>query len=552
MNFARLAVAAAVAAAISPASVAAADRKLSADRFEVRIVLARDGSMHVLETVTFRLEGGPFTSLTRVLPTRNTDGIADVAASLDGVPLPSGRQPGQVQIRREDGITVTWRFAPAFDTTLTTTLGYRVRGVVRRSALSDILVWRAVPARRSYAVRDASVRIEWPEGGTLSGWLNSPPMPDINAAGRDAITLALVRGLDPDTPFDVTLDFAPGTVTAATPAWQARRERGLAAAPSLAIAAGAILFSGLCWLGVFFVGHRRELPSAGHDLRVTSPPDALPAALAGALVEAGARPTWNHALATLVDLAGRGIVRIEEESRRTWQGTREYVIQHVGGSTGLAAHEAGLLDLLFVSKNGSVGSVKMSTVARAVQSRFKVFTLPLGDALVTAGLVDPERIQTRAALVRWGIVFIVVAGLGFATAVPFVSGYGGWPLLVPGSILAVALMLLVTASQYSVLSTAGSLRAVHWQAFFAFVRQLATRHAATVDPSWFDRYLPYAVARGIGHRWVRAFEKGGGAVAAPAWFATAESPHGSRTPGQSLADMLATARVAGAPKHAGA
>jgi hypothetical protein len=358
--------------------------------------------------------------------------------------------------------------------------------------------------------------------------------------------------MSPDSGLDFTFEFVPGSVTGRTPDWQARRERGLSAAPAIALAAAAILLSGFAWLAVFLNSHRREPVVGDREIRQTTPPDALPVALAAALVEAGAQASWLLALATLVDLAQRGIIRVEEHTSRAWQGSHEYVIYHLGARGGLSPHEAGLLDLLFVSKSGPVTSVKLSAVARAVQSRFQVFKEPLGDALVAAGLVEPERAQTRAALVRWALALVAVAVPGFIGAAALVSSYGAWPLLVPGSIMVVAVMLFITASQYSVLSTAGRLSAVRWRAFFAFVQRLAVGREAIADASWFQRYLPFAVARGIGHRWVRRFEQAGRLEAVPAWYTPAAAAPGLRTPARSLADMLARARAAGAPKHAAA
>jgi hypothetical protein len=282
------------------------------------------------------------------------------------------------------------------------------------------------------------------------------------------------------------------------------------------------------------------------------PEDGLPVALSAALLEPGAAANWSHSLATLVDLAGRGMVRVEELPGRTWQGSREYLIHEIGRPTGLRAHEVALLDLLFASKNGPVTSVKLSAAGRAAQSRFNLFKLPVGDELVTAGLVTPERALTRAALVRWALLLVVAGAAGFVGAAMLTPYFGGWPLLVPGAVMAVAVTILIMASQYSVLSTAGRMREASWRAFFTFVQQVAKGREPITDPAWFDKYLPFAVARGVGHHWVRRFEKAAGVSRPPSWLTVASASAGDRTPLGVLADMLSRARAAGAAKHASA
>jgi hypothetical protein len=335
-------------------------------------------------------------------------------------------------------------------------------------------------------------------------------------------------------------------------AWQVRQERGGAAAPAIAMGAGAILLAGIAWLLVFSIGHRREAPAAGDAAPRTTPPDGLSVALAAALMGPGAGAGWSEALATLVDLAARGMVRIDEEPGLTWHGSREYVIRLVGRPAGLRAHEAGLVDLLFKSKDGPVVSINLSAAGRAAQSSLKLFKLPVSEELVAAGLVSPDRAHTREALVRWGLLLVVLAATGFIGAALLIRFYGGWPLLVPGAVMLIAATILIVASQFSVMSTAGQSRALPWRSFFDFVRDVARGHVPIADPAWFGAYLPFAVARGVGHQWVQTFEKAARVAGPPSWFTPAPGPPGRRTPLGQLADMLSRAQSAGTATHASA
>ena len=531
------------------AAAQAAEKTLFAERVEVQLSLAGDGSVAVTETTAFRFVGGPFPSVARRLSTRDTDGIVEIAADVDGVPFPVGRQAGTIRVEREDGVLVTWRLGPVSDTSRTLTLRYRVRGVTRREGGADILAWRALPSRRSYAVGAATVTVTWPDGAVLT---DTPRVSNgaihVDGAGRRA-TITAGRRLPPGTGLDFTLGFAPGGVAPTVAAWQARRDRGRAAAPAIATSAGAILLALVSWLVVFRIGQRREPETTTAAVNETIPPDELSVALAAAIVAPGGAATWSHALATLVDLAGRGVVRVEGQPGRTGRASGECLIRLVHRPTGLRAHESGLLDLLFASKDGSVTSVTLSAAGRAAQSRLKVFTLPVSDEIAAAGCVSHERAHTRAALVRWGLLFVLLATAGFIGAAFLASDYGAWPLLVPGAVLVAAITLLIASSQVSPLSSAGLRRAAPWRSFFTFIRDVAKGRRPAADPAWFDAYLPFAVARNVGRDWVRAFEKTGQVAAPPPWFSPVAPSGGRHSSLRQLADMLSRAQAAGVARH---
>jgi hypothetical protein len=79
----------------------------------------------VTETIDFRFVGGPFTYVYRNLPTDHTDGITDIAASMDGASLPQGKNAGEVEVSSGNPIQVTWHFTPTSDATRRFVLTYR-------------------------------------------------------------------------------------------------------------------------------------------------------------------------------------------------------------------------------------------------------------------------------------------------------------------------------------------------------------------------------------------------------------------------------------------
>ena len=84
-----------VAFTAAPASA----KSYSAERFDSRIRVLAGGAIEVVETVVFRFETGSFEHVFREIPSRRTDGVEVVSASMDGRDLQFGKQPGQVEVQ---------------------------------------------------------------------------------------------------------------------------------------------------------------------------------------------------------------------------------------------------------------------------------------------------------------------------------------------------------------------------------------------------------------------------------------------------------------------
>ena len=127
------------------AAVPAAAREYRATRFDARVEVQQGGALRVTETVVFTFVDGTFREVFRTIPTRRTDGIEFVSAAMDGVVLPRGTAAGQVDVRRKNGLRVTWHFPPTSGSTRSFELSYIARGVVRYEDDHELLAWMALP-----------------------------------------------------------------------------------------------------------------------------------------------------------------------------------------------------------------------------------------------------------------------------------------------------------------------------------------------------------------------------------------------------------------------
>lgn len=248
----------------------------------------------------------------------------------------------------------------------------------------------------------------------------------------------------------------------------------------------------------------------------SQPPGELPPAFAGALV--GDPSSWNNALATLFDLARRGVVRfVELPGEKKWYQGPPFELRLEEDPAGLLPHEQGLLAALFETKKGKERSLDISELGGRYTGHSDRFREPLQREMVMAGLIDPDRAGVRQRLLVGGGVACLVAGVGFIAAVVIGAVTGLWPAMaVPGGLLVAGVVALIAGALHNTLSMQGLEAAARWQAFSRHVRDV-TRDEAPASPSAFEPYLPYAAAFGHAEAWVKHFEKQD-EVPIPAWF----------------------------------
>jgi hypothetical protein len=316
-------------------------------------------------------------------------------------------------------------------------------------------------------------------------------------------------------------------MSATQPGWQQRETRGREFLPVFGALSLAVLASGLLGLIVYGMGHRLAGSEPRESFARATLPSDLPVALAGTILQIGAQPTWAQAFATLLDLARRGIVAIEEAPLGRWRQT-EFVLRLHQPRASLRPHERGFTELIFLGKSGWEDHVKLSSVRPHIASHWKRFREPVKDELRSAGLVDPAREGTRRVLRNLGIVLVLVGGLGLVIAAIAIEQFGPWMLLVPASLEVVGISALIMGTTFSPLSENGAWAASAWRGFARHLKELSHGPQPPPDPNLFERYLPYAAAFNLGTRWVKMFVKKGQPAALPPWFrALSDSGHDS-------------------------
>ncbi len=529
---------------------AAAAKRYHAERFDVRIQVEPGGAILVTETIRFAFGPEPFTYVFRELPTRRTDGLTVIEASMDGVQMERGNDTGQYELKRDDNRRrIVWHFPATANAAHTFTLTYRAAGVVWQDAASDVLAWTLLPTRREYAIDCASGEVVYPEGAALtSGAVFDPPASRLSQDGR---TIRFERcPVERDASWVVSLRFAPRSVAAVAPRWQQRSIRNRENTPLFLGLGGLLLFAGVAGFVMFALRHRHprvELPGA-----VTSPPDDLRPALAASLTSTGASAGWAPVLGTVMDLARRGALSIERVETAGLFSSKEVRISRGRTPDDAALHERVLLDLLFTDKHGPRASVTFSALARTFGSsrRWKRLHEAIASDLRSRRLLDGDRERSRGRVIGAGLIVLIGSIAGFAGAVALFDRVGEPVLSLPIALLIVGVAGMITGASLSPLSEEGHRRAVRWRAFKRTLGS-APEGPAGGAPGFnqVEEWLPYAVAFGTALAWMKRLQKQG-VTAGPSWLA-AVNRDGAHSPASIGATVAILSAGSSAGAHAG-
>ncbi len=314
------------------------------------------------------------------------------------------------------------------------------------------------------------------------------------------------------------------------------------------VVAVALPAAALAWLASQLARRRRERvgPAAGDSVVQTSPPDEVPAGLAGTLL--GGRASHRDVIAALVDLARRGYLAIEPIGSVGPLPAGDWRLLALRGpDPSLRPYELTVLYGLFAGR----GAVRVSDL----RYRF-------GDTAgrvrrqVYAEVVDRGWYRRRPDRARGWCVALGVACLGLAV-LAMLGGVGRAGIVGVG-IMVTGAALLAGALMAPAPTPAGVALRARMEAFRRYVRSADPSGLAPERrPGVFARYLPYAVAFGAAGRWTRAFATAGAASMAgwppsvtldPALFAAAMDEFTSATTAAMTATPAAPpAAVAGKP-----
>lgn len=504
---------------------AAIGKSYVAERFDVDLVVEPDGTLLVTETVVFQFAGGPYTYAFRQLSRSETDRIEILGASMDGKELPPGMQAGQVEISSAgDPIDVRWHFPPTTDQPRTFTLKYRVFGTTRITETADLVKWFVIPSDHEYDIQASTVTIHLPPGVSPSG-ASSMTGSAWKLQETDTQLVFTAEYIPADKAALLSLPFASGSLLAQPPAWQQvqlERTRQTRSAFPWAAGLGLIMLV-IAGLGLAVVWRNNHPePAKGFDQGViTRPPNALGPAEAGSLFSLPGIPL-ELAVATLLDLARRGWIRLEQSRKKDgWFSKEKFLVvreESVNDVT-LKPHEQFVYDQVFDHKPGKVeiaDSVELTKSIERLQRGLHNFSKKLADWMAAQGWIDEGRRQKRQSLMITGVIGMVffagalVFSFGLIASVGNNQAFTGTILLgISIAGLALSLADLIMAGNWHVLTASGLKAREQWEGFGDYLKSQIRSNDSILQEDWLDAYLPDAVAMRFGDKWAKVFQQRG-------------------------------------------
>src|SRR6185312_11975417 len=264
---------------------------------------------------------------------------------------------------------------------------------------------------------------------------------------------------------------------------------------SLPFWAFAVMF-GLWW-------YKGRDPNAGLSVApMYEPPEGLRPAEAGTLIDDSVDP--RDVTSVLVDLAVRGYIKIVEAPHKGLLfSTKDYefhLLKDRDAWNDLNDYERAMLDKIYAG-GGTV--TRLSDLRNHFYTVLPLIKTEVVTALKAKGMytVDPDSAHQFVILGALAIALPYLAAQVLHIA-DFINSVG--PLVVC-TILAF-LIIILFGRQLSATSLKGARTRVQVLGFQEFMNRVDADRLKRMPPDTFEKYLPYAMALGVEHRWAKAFQ----------------------------------------------
>jgi uncharacterized membrane protein len=494
--------------------------------YEITIDVGADGDIDVVEEITYDFGNNQRHGIFRWIPyVYPYDGTHDRIYEIDEVDVASPDAPDDVSVKRENGRVQIKVGDP--DETITGehhyTISYSVSGAMNAFDDHDELYmnaigneWVDVGIDRATVVVNGPASIE--RVACFAGAFQSrTPCENAGADGRRARFSETNLGYSDG--MSIVVGFPKGAVAVSPPVLKERWsfERAFTADPAQIGSAGAVLAVG--GIGLARALRRRAKDEADPEgyanlsgnregaVEFRPPEGVLPAQL-GVLIDETADPL--DVTATIVDLAVRGYLRIEETKKDgLFRDRTEWTLRRLHNDTSqLRPYEAELFGHLFSSEaqpvaDGGPGDlvVEVSELKREFSGRLAKVQKSLYSEVVELGWFRKSPELVRGQWLGLGILALIIAlGLGGGLVAWSTFGLLGLALVV------LAVVIIAVHRKMPSRTGKGSLALSRSLGFGRFIRNAdADMLRYAEQENIFAKYLPYAVVFKCTEKWAKAF-----------------------------------------------
>jgi hypothetical protein len=498
-------------------------------RERVDLTVRRDGTLHVVETIDYDFGNTPRHGILRYVPVRtHYDDKYDRLFPIDNVEV-DGSEGTPVQF--EESTEGAYKVIKIGDPDRTITgvhryvIAYDVKGAMTRQREHDELYWNAIGDKWDVVRNDVVVDVHAPARVTRATCFTGATGSNLGCdryrvEGREARFVD--ASVFPGEELTIVVALPRGTIVPAPEPRLDERwsvDRAFSRTPAtLGIAGGllALLLAAGAWV-MWRAGRDRRYVGSAVDVAFGSasgaeervgpfedtdspvefvPPDNLRPGLVGTLVDEQANPL--DVTATIVDLAVRGYLTIDEIPKEGWFGKPDWKLTKSKGSDGLLDYERELFDALFAGRS----EVTLSALRRTFADDLGRVQDKLYQDVVARGWFPRRPDHTRVLWVIGGVL-VTLLGIGLTVLAAAFTHWG----LVPVPLVVIGLVMVAFAGKmpHRTAKGTGTLRRV--LGFRTFIEESEKERARFAEQqNLFSEYLPYAIVFGCVEKWAKAFE----------------------------------------------
>ncbi|GMR13595.1 MAG: hypothetical protein BMS9Abin29_1807 [Gemmatimonadota bacterium] len=494
---------------------AAQGRTLVIESFDVTVQVAESGRIDVLESIRFRFSGS-WNGIYRLIPVNY--GTAQgfnykLFLEVESVTDESGRRLEYKDTRERHYRKLKVWVPGAQNTTRTIHFRYSVPNALRffDSADEDFaegrdeLYWNVTGDEWEIPIERASARVELParvtglQARAFTGAFRSTTQDARIDEIESGFYFETSRSLGPREGLTIAVAWSPGVVS--RPSAIAKSYWFLRANLIFLLPLISLSVMWRLWLNKGRDPARRPIAPQ------YEPPEGLTPAEIGTLIDN--RPDMRDITASMVDLAVRGFMRIEERERRGFAsifGGNEYAFVMLKGPdewNELQSHERTLLGGFFDS--GLRPEVELGDLENEFYKDVSRIRDDLYGRLVELGLYARRPDKVIGIYSASGAVILVLSAVGARIladqiAVPISS------MVIAGILTALPVFAFGFVMPARTIKGARALE--HVLGFQEFLDRVESDHFKRMidSPEMFERYLPHAMALGVEKRWARAFD----------------------------------------------
>ncbi len=518
-------------------------------RYDVAIQIQRDDSIVVRETIDYDFGTAQRHGIFRDIPmTLRYDDAHDRTYPLDVVSV-AGSPGTPVQYETEDAGAGTTRIRIGDpDRTITGrhtyVITYRMGGALNGFPDHDELYWNAIGPDWAVPIQQLKVTVSAPGPIDRIACFAGPAgssLPCAKSALKAGDASFAQPSLDPYGAFTVVVGLPKGIVAEPAPLLTERWTLARAFTATPLTVGGSLLLAALVVGGfgrmVWRTGRDRRYQGSQVDVLMGAPagtreqavplfegdasgpvefapPLDLRPGQIGTLVDEVANTL--DVTATVIDLAVRKYLVIEEIPKKGWFGKPDWKLMRLKGPDGeLLEYERELLDGLFEDgQEVKLSSLRTKFVARLQRVQDALYRDAVGHGWFAG---RPDRVRGR-----W-----VAAGIGVLVAgalLEFAAIRWTRLALLPLAVILAGLSLTVGARWMPRRTARGTGLVRRVRGFRTVIATAETNMARFAEKeNLFTRYLPYAIVFGLTEKWARAFEVLGEPPPDTSWYVSSNA-----------------------------